>query len=169
MTSTTMTEPATASLQRWRIRASARLRIVGWLVLLVAFAVVASVLLLRQVLFDRLDDQVTASLEQEVAEVRALADGRDPATGQPFAGNVAAIFDTFLARNIPIEGEALFTYVDGAPYKSSLSAPYALGAESDLVRRWSQLDGTDTGTVSTPAGPARYLSRGRSPGACWRR
>jgi len=158
MTTMTTTEWAEAPWRRLRVRASARLRIVGWLVLLVAFAVAASVLLLRQVLFDRLDDAVTASLEQEVAEVRALANGRDPATGQPFAGDVAAIFDTFLARNIPIEGEALFTYVDGAPYKSSLSAPYALGAESDLVTRWSQLEATDTGTISTPAGPARYLA-----------
>jgi two-component system OmpR family sensor kinase len=157
MKATAMTEQD-SGLRRWRVRFSARARIVGWCVLLLAFAVGASVLLLRQILHDRLDDQVEASLEQEVAELRALADGRDPATGQPFAGNVPAIFDTFLSRNIPTEGEALFSFVGGAPYKVSPGAPYALEREPELVSRWSGLTATDTGTFDTPVGPTRFLA-----------
>lgn len=157
MTSTT-TERRASPFRRLRVHASARLRIVGWLVLLVAFAVGASVLLLRQVLFDRLDDDVASALEQEVAEVRALADGRDPATGEPFSGDVRAIFDTFLERNIPDESEALFTFVDGAPYRSSATAPYQLDADPAIVQRWSELPATAAGTLSTPSGPARYLA-----------
>jgi two-component system OmpR family sensor kinase len=154
----TTAEPATTPLRRLRVRASARLRIVGWLVLLVAFAVGASVLLLRQVLLDQLGDEVTAGLEQEVAEMRALATGRDPATGQPFADDVAAIFTTFVDRNIPNEGEALFTFVDGAPFRSSFAVPYALDGDPDVIRQWADLETTSTGTLDTPAGPARYLA-----------
>ena len=87
-------------------RASARIRILGWVVLLLALAGAAALLLQRRVLLERLDDEVERALVQEAEEVRVLAAGRDPATGQPFGANVSAIFDTFLRRNIPGEGEA---------------------------------------------------------------
>jgi hypothetical protein len=53
-----------------------------------------------RVLLNRLDDRVEDDLRQEVDEVRRLATGRNPETGEPFAGDVAAILDTFLRRNI---------------------------------------------------------------------
>ena len=157
MTATT-TEPAPV---RKRIRrrrvASARLRILGWVVLLLAVAGSAALLLQRRVLIDELHAEVDRSLIQEMEEVRVLAAGRDPATGQPFGGNVAAVFDTFLRRNIPGEGETLLTFVDGEPYKAT-SGPYRLGRDRDLVRRWGNLTTTERGEISTPAGPVRYLA-----------
>ena len=125
---------------------------------LLALANVASLVLLRTVLLDRLDAEVNASLVQEVDELQTLALGRDPNTGQPFGADVAAIFDTFLRRNIPSEGEALFTLVDGRPYRASSTAPHPLLDDARLVERWRAVRNSAEGEVSTPAGPARYLA-----------
>ena len=65
-------------------------------------------------------ERVDGALVQEVDEFRALADdGRNPLTGEPFGGDVRSLFDVFLLRNVPIEGEAIFTFVDGRPYEST--------------------------------------------------
>jgi signal transduction histidine kinase len=147
--------------RRWRtsrrIVFSARVRILGWVVLLLAFAGASALLVQRRVLLDRLDDQVAADLEQEVDEVRRLAQGRDPDTGEPFAGDAAAILDTFLRRNIPADGETLLALVEGQP-PTATPAPHPLWEEPDLVARWSALTSSDRGEISTPAGPVRYLA-----------
>jgi signal transduction histidine kinase len=143
---------------RRRRLGGARLRILGWYVLLLVAATVLSVLLLREVLVRQLDDEVEASLVQEAEELRALARGRDPETGQPFGRDVDAVFDTFLDRNIPPEGESLFTFVEGRPYRASFGAPYRLDGDRALVERWSRLRSTERGDLDTPAGPVRYLA-----------
>src|SRR5690606_4295714 len=71
----------------------------------------------------RVDRRVTADLAQEVGEFRLLADGRDPATGQPFGEDLAAIIDTYLSRNEPREGEAVLVFVDGALYGATPDPP----------------------------------------------
>ena len=55
-----------------------------------------ALLVTRQLLFTRLDRQIERDLAQEVEELRQLADGNDPQTGEPFNEDAAAIFDTFL-------------------------------------------------------------------------
>ena len=144
-------------LPRRRRTASARLRILTWVVLLLAAAGATALLLQRRVLLSELDREVTQGLEQEVQEVRVLAKGRDPATGQPFEGDAAKIFDTFLRRNIPSEGEALVTFVDGRSYRAT-PARYPLAEDPGLVARWARLTDTETGEISTPAGPVRYAA-----------
>ena len=64
--------------------------------------------------------------------MEALAAGRDPATGQPFGGDVRAIFDTFLRRNVPARARCTLTFVDGAVHSSP--APCA-STESPSWRR----------------------------------
>ena len=60
-----------------------------------------------------------------------LAAGNDPATGRPFGNDVAAIFDTFLRRNVPEEGDAFFTFVSGNFH--ALSPPPSLEDVPRLV------------------------------------
>ncbi len=112
-------------IERRRFRLSARLRILGWILALTTLAVVGALVLSRRLLLEQLDAEVTDHLEQELDEIRVLAGGRDPETGQPFGADVAAIFDTFLGRNVPGEGEALYTFVDGSFYKAT-QAPVPL-------------------------------------------
>ena len=158
MTEPGMAEPGTGDARRglWRL-VSARLRILGWVLLLLALAGTAALLLQRRVLIEGLDDEIERGLVQEAEEVRVLAGGRNPQTGQPFGGDAAAVFDTFLRRNIPGEGETLLTFVDGRPYKAT-AGPYRLDQDPGLVRRWAGLTDSDLGEVSTPAGVVRYLA-----------
>jgi two-component system OmpR family sensor kinase len=106
---------------RWRRRlfASARLRILASYLILLLFSTVVGALALREVLLARAGERVDDALVQEVEEFRRLArDGRDPRTGEPFR-NLPAIFNVFLARNVPGEREALFTYVGGEPHRQT--------------------------------------------------
>ncbi len=140
---------------------SARGRILASYLILLAFSTVASVAIIRQILLIRLDDRVEATLTQETDEFRRLVGGRNPRTGRPFGGDVQAIFDTYLERNVPGEGEALLTLLDGEPYRASRSRrgdPRLLEDRRDLVAGWARLTEPRRGETDTPAGPARYLA-----------
>jgi two-component system, OmpR family, sensor kinase len=73
---------ATSQPHRWLPALSLRLRLLGWALLLLAVATLASVVVIRQVLLNQLENRVTAELRQEAAEFRRLAEGwtRPPAS-----------------------------------------------------------------------------------------
>jgi signal transduction histidine kinase len=142
--------------ERRRFRLSARLRILGWILALTSLAIVGALVLSRRLLFEQLDVEVNDHLEQEVDEITSLAGGRDPATGEPFGRDVAAIFDTFLRRNVPSDGEALYTFVDRRFY-SGTPAPVRLGEEPEAGGRWAELTRPAHGELSTEAGRVRWL------------
>ena len=128
---------------------------------LLAIAVVASVLVARQLLLVRLEERIDHELAQEVSELRLLAKGRDPQTGRPFGTDVRRVFQVFLERNIPARNEVLITYVDGRPYERSPTVrapPYRLDRDPELTARWGRLEETDRGEISTPGGRVRFLA-----------
>jgi signal transduction histidine kinase len=127
-------------------------------VVLLAVALVVAALVTRQVLLARLDAEIDASLAQEVEELRILAGGVDPVTGQPFGDDLARIFDTFLARNVPIRGEAFYTVLGGRPYASSAEAPADLLEDAGLVAGWGSLEDVTLGRLDTTAGDVRTLA-----------
>ncbi|MGH3998969.1 MAG: HAMP domain-containing protein, partial [Pseudonocardiaceae bacterium] len=95
--------------QEWPPRrgASARLRIMGWLVLLLAAALISVVLVTRNVLINGLDQEINAALRQEVEEFQRFAErGRNPETGQPFS-SAAELLEVHLARQRTGESEVL--------------------------------------------------------------
>ena len=59
-------------------RSSARARILGWYVLLLAVALVAALLLQRTLLLRQASVDADLALDQEVSELRSLAGGTDP-------------------------------------------------------------------------------------------
>lgn len=142
--------------ERARFRPSARLRIMGWILGLTALAIAGSLLLTRRLLQEQLDADVNAHLEQEVEELRSLATGRDPDTGLPFGADVEAIFDTFLRRNVPADGEEYFTFVDDRWRATTGEVPLHEMAEAG--GRWAALTDSAQGELSTPAGPVRWLA-----------
>lgn len=150
------TEAGTNSARRWW--SSIRVRIVVGSVLLVAVALAISILVTRQVLLGRLDREIDRALAQEVEELRNLAQGNDPATGEPFGTDARAILDTFLRRNVPAENEAFYTLVEGDRFLSSFDAPQEVWNDRALVERWAAVDGTLRETVDSAAGEVRFLA-----------
>ena len=135
---------------------SARARILGWYVLLLAVALVAALLLQRALLLRQAVVDADLALDQEAGELRQLAGGVDPSTSEPFGGDVEAIFDVFLSRNVPLEGEGVVTLVDGLPYKTDVTG--AELAQTDLVERWGSVTAPVRDEVQTERGPVRFLA-----------
>jgi signal transduction histidine kinase len=121
-------------------------------------ALLVLVLTVRQLLLSSLDRETRLGLVQEVDELRLLAPGVEAATGEPFAADTAAIFDTFLGQNSPDSGEAFFFLVGGEPYTSTAEAPADLFADAALVARWASAEVPVEGESATEAGPVRWLA-----------
>lgn len=145
-----------------RPRLSLRVRLLGWALLLLMVASLASIVTIRQVLLNQLENRVSDSLEQEVTEFRLLADGNDPATGQPFGTDVARIAEVYLARNEPQAGEQVLILVDGALYAESVDTANELSEDlsenAALIRQWGAVTTSQWGEVDTSAGPLRWLA-----------
>ena len=136
---------------------SARVRILASIVLLLAASTLGSVIAIRQILLLRLDDRIQSDLTQETREFRRLVGGRDPTTGRPFGTNVKAIFDTFLRRNLPPEGEVLLTFIGRRPYQSGGNREFPLDELTPRYSEWTSLRRSEQGQLETSAGEARYI------------
>jgi len=151
---------AVTSRRRGRLFRSVRAHFVGTYVGLLAVATAGSVVIAERIVVDRLDARIVRELEQESQELRKLAGGIDPATGEPFGDDVRRIFRVYLERNIPSHDEALLTFVDGAPFLRSRAADpgYRLDLDRELVARWASVRATTRGRVGTPAGGLDYMA-----------
>ncbi len=136
---------------------SVRFRILGWYVVLLGVSLVAALVLQRTFLLAQERADAEAGMDQEIGEVRQLAQGNDPETGEPFGTDVEAIFDTFFRRNVPLEGEALLTFVDGR-----LNATDVLGSSLSHLEetdRWGLITESERGVIDDPElGEIRYLA-----------
>lgn len=153
-----------------RPRPGFRGRVLGFSIALLVTASAVGLVAQRAVLLRRLDRDVAAALNAHAGELARLAASGNPATGQPFGGDVKAIFDMLLDREVPDEGEVYLTLVDGAPYKMT-RPPGGVRLDRDLrlLNRWSSLTSGQAGTLDTDAGAVRYLaiplrSQGRTAG-----
>lgn len=131
--------------------ASVRVRIVGWHVLLLAAAVALSVVTAHTVLHMRLDERIDRELSQEVEELRALAGGVDPDTGEPFGDDAERVLEVFMDRNVPSRHEAYVVYVDGEPVDRAgdRSVP-RLDVDDELTARWGEAASTQRGSLELP-------------------
>ncbi len=125
MTTTTMTDVAREPTDdtSWRPRVGIRARVVIGYVALLAASLAISTIVTRQMLQARLDREIDQALTQEVEELRLLAEGTDPDTGEPFGDDAEAILGTFLSRSVPGDDEAFYTLLDGEPFLRSFDAP----------------------------------------------
>jgi two-component system, OmpR family, sensor kinase len=153
-TMTTTTEPVRHG--RWW--SSIRVRIVVGYVLLLAAALAISILVTRQVLTGRLDREIDQALTQEVEELRSLATGNDPATGEPFGADAEAILDTFLRRNVPAANEAFYSFVGGERFLASFGAPQDVWTDPQVLGAWASVTVPTQTTIETDTGEVRYLA-----------
>jgi len=156
MMPTTTMMPTIPMTRARRIRPGFRARVLGVSAALLALAIAGGLVAQRTIRLERLEREIESELEQERRELELLAAGRDPATGEAFEGNVRAIFDTFLGRNVPAEGEVYLTFVDGRIYRWT-PTPLRLDQQPELVARWLALTTGVRDSLETPAGPVRYL------------
>ena len=142
-----------------RFFASFRVRVLAGYIGLLAVATALSLFIANEALERRLDQRVDEALVQESRELRQLAGGNDPETGERFGGDVERIFEVYLSRNVPSRNEAFLTFVEGEPFlRSSQTTPYRFDQDAELVARWSALTESARGTVDTPAGAVEYLA-----------
>ncbi|HWM13272.1 MAG TPA: HAMP domain-containing sensor histidine kinase [Gaiellaceae bacterium] len=142
-----------------RFQASFRARVLAGYVGLLAVATFAAIFVAREALAGGLNERIDSELVQESRELRQLATGNDPETGEPFDDRVRRIFEVYLSRNIPSRNEVLLTFVDGEPFlRSGRTLAYRLDQDRELVDRWGGLERSDRGGVDTPAGRVEYLA-----------
>jgi HAMP domain-containing protein len=134
---------------------SARARIVGWCVLLVALALGTSVLVAGRVLLARVDKQAADELVHEGDKLRAYAARSvDPRTGQPFS-TVDGMLTGFLRDNLPDRDETFFSVVGGrADHRSSQHPLARLDTDPAVVAFAAAATSPASRTVPTSAGAA---------------
>lgn len=140
---------------RWPV--SARVRIVGWMLLLVGSSLVVSIVGSAVIMSGQLDARVVAELRQEADEFRRFAvTARDPVTGRRYATG-AGLIAAFLAAHLPSRTMTFFSIVDGRVDRRSLHAPSPrLDGDKEVVARFAAVRGTQLGWLDSPAGRVRY-------------
>ncbi|MBS9372462.1 sensor histidine kinase [Rhodococcus sp. B50] len=92
----------------------ARWRILSWILLTTAVALVAVVVTARVLLLNHVDRDANADIAQEIDEFRAFAaEGVDPTTTYPFT-SVERMLEVYLNRQHTSEGEVIVGVVDGS-------------------------------------------------------
>lgn len=160
-TAGTTTDPTTGTTDRpppRRRLLGLRLRLLGWAIVLLTLATLTSLVVVRQVLVNQLENRVTADLRQETGDFRRVVYEENPATGRPYGENLRTAVDRYLDRNAPHDGEAVFTFVGGRFYNGTEGPPADLAARADLTRQWTRSTRSRYGeVVDASAGPARWL------------
>ena len=148
---------------------SARTRILAAYIVLLAVSAAIAIFAVRQVLLIQLDNRVQNASQQEVLELnRLVAEGRDPETGELFT-SPEALFDVYLARNVPSNEEALLTFVDGRFHRSALARYPVDRLPTGMLAEWTTLSSDApaegervTGTFETRLGDASSALGGSS-------
>jgi methyl-accepting chemotaxis protein len=135
------------------------LRIVGWFIALLALGTLATIIVVGQLLFQRIDNGARETLLREASEFRLLAGGNDPVTGQPYGGNVSGMFDAYIERHFPGPNDMSVTFIDGQVYRRSNAEPrYRLETDPAYLAAAATVADTTSGRLQTPIGAVDYLA-----------
>lgn len=132
-------------------RRSARLRILGWILVPAALMLILSWVVARGLLISQVDTRIQQELAGEVSELRVLANegGTEP----------RALLRLYLDRSIPDPNETMFSIVDGVvDARTSDVPPVRLDEDADLVAVLADVDEVTYGAADTSAGPAQYVA-----------
>lgn len=129
-----------------------RIRIVVWYGFLIICSFGVSILAVRQVLSVRLEERAKMAIIQEIKEFRKLVEEQNFSSSK-----IRVVFDKFLGRNIPADGEFMLTFVNGSFYKSSPSAiPVSLQESPEKIKIWASLQEIKKGELIAPSEKLRY-------------
>lgn len=131
-----------------------RLRVVVAYVGLLTIALGVSIVITRELVLDRVNDEIDQQLTQEVEELRLVVerdDGRSPM-------NVADIFHEFMESNEPdAQEQHFYTFIDGRIDLRSHNSSGRLAHDRQLVQRWTSVSRAERGTYDTALGEVRAL------------
>lgn len=151
-------QPGQGEVPRQRLLAGMRTRVLISFLVLLTVSTAASLVVLREVLTSRINDEVGESLTADVAELQALSERRvDPETGKPFDGRLERLFDAFLDGRSVSRGSAIVTFTGAAPYRATV-ADKGLEPFVDALREAGRVTKPASGNLSTPLGEARYVA-----------
>lgn len=147
-------------LRSWhKIFFSIQTRLLVWYFVLMTASAFVSIVVIRQLLFERVQKRVEKSLIQEVQEFHRLTSGNNPYTGKAFGNDIAAMFDLFLSRSVPDDDEFFIAILNGKLYQVSPRAvPESLNSTSQLIERWGKLTRSEQGVVQAKDDTILYLA-----------
>lgn len=150
----------------WRFFVSARSRILGWSVALLAAAATATTIATHTFLVATMNHRIHSELSHEVAEFRALAarngavSGREREDhGHRHAGSRLTLLGLLRSRTraaVLEQDTVLIGMIGGQIVTTSGNFSAARGPGPAVLAGWSALTATASGTVQMAAGPARY-------------
>ncbi|MEV8374703.1 HAMP domain-containing sensor histidine kinase [Kribbella sp. NPDC056861] len=132
---------------------SARLRIISWMLGVLALALVAVVFATWQVLATRADSAADKELGHEATKFRTYAASPAAAAYR----TPETLLEHYLQLNLPNDSETFFSIVDGRPYRRGHGSPPArLDLDPAFVKRVAGAGGPEYGWVESDAGRVRY-------------
>jgi signal transduction histidine kinase len=145
-----------------RTAATARTRIIGWVLLLVLLALAVVTLVTWRLLIQVTDERMDEALRFEVDEFAELtATGINPRTGLPFR-TVDEVIGEAIAYNLARPNEKFLGYVDGAYRTQSRQepgTPEVLAGDAAFAALVADVDVPSSGRYDSPAaGEVRYLA-----------
>ena len=162
MTQTTMTESGRSgeTLHRAGTQSSgisARNRIIGWMLLLVALALTAEVVIAAQVFNNRADAAMNQELVHEGEKLRDfVVRTSDPLTGMPYV-SADELLTAYLGVTVPDSDETLFSMVDGLPSRRTRESPIArLDKDDAFLASIAGIDVPTSGRATSEAGPFHW-------------
>lgn len=146
-----------ARARRRRVVVSARVRILGWVLLLLVAALAVSILTARSILLSRVDHDADVELAHETAKLREFAaTATVPGTASGYR-SVSALLTAYLRTTVVDSDEAMFSIVAGrADHRSAGNPPARLDADAAFVARAATTNEPRYGTRATAGGPVRY-------------
>lgn len=136
---------------------SARTRIIGWMLLLVALALAVDVVVSAQVLVGRAEAEMVQELVHEGDKLRDFAvRARDPATEAPWI-TADALLTAYLSVAVPTAEETLFSMVDGRPSHRAREEPMArLDRDAAFLEGIAGLRKPTYGRTTSEVGPVHW-------------
>jgi two-component system OmpR family sensor kinase len=136
--------------------AGVRTRVLVSFIVLLLVSTAASIVVLREVLLSRIDEEVDRELTSDLAGLQTLSELGDPQTGQPFNG-VEPLLDAFIRRNPPPVDGAFLGFTDGSLHTIRSAIP----DDAEIATALAGVAGTTeprSGDVALPGGEARYVA-----------
>ncbi len=135
------------------MRLTARVRIIGWMVLLVGIALGGSVLATAKIMSLRADSLATEALNHESDSFHTYV--RSP-TGRAQT-SVDGLLTRYLTDTVPDSAETFFTVVDGTPHRrSSVGPPARLDNDHAFIAHIAHAEDPKAGWWESGAGKVRY-------------